>query len=188
MKALGIMGSPRKGGNTDIIMDRVLEGIQENGGTVEKIILQDINIGFCQGCWLCQKKNERCEVLRDGMDRLYELIISSDCIILGTPVYWFGVSAQLKVFIDRLMPFLNVNTYESKLEGKMGGIITVCANPDTINISKLAIGMIKRTYRLFKMKLIGEIAASARNKGDIKNNNKILEEAYMLGKSIKLSS
>jgi multimeric flavodoxin WrbA len=96
---LGIVGSPRKGANTDALVDSVLAGAEEIGATSVKVNLPELEIAPCRACNKCQRDG-KC-IQDDDMNELVELMQMSDIWILGTPVYWWGPSAQMKAFIDR---------------------------------------------------------------------------------------
>ena len=96
---VGILGSPRIGGNVDLLLDAALQGAQEAGATVEKIVLNDLSIRPCQACGGCNETG-RC-VLRDDMDQVYAALARLDGLVLATPVYFGGVTAQTKAMIDR---------------------------------------------------------------------------------------
>jgi len=98
-RVLGIVGSPRRGGNTEILVDEILAGAAEAGADTEKIILNELNILPCQACDACKDGGE-C-VQDDDMSELLKQMERCRIWVLGTPVYWGGPSAQLKVFIDR---------------------------------------------------------------------------------------
>jgi multimeric flavodoxin WrbA len=98
-KALGIVGSPRRGGNTEMLVDRVLLGAKEAGAQVEKVILNELEIAPCQGCDM-HEKLRRC-VQQDDMQVVLEHMERSQIWVLGTPLYWWGPSAQFKAFLDR---------------------------------------------------------------------------------------
>ena len=98
-RVLGIMGSPRRGGNTDLLMDAVLEGAGSAGARTEKVYLRDLAIGPCLGCDRCRKTGECAQ--KDDMRPLLEKMDSSGAWVLGSPVYYWGPSAQLKAFVDR---------------------------------------------------------------------------------------
>jgi len=100
MKVLGVIGSPRKGENTAALVERVLEGARESGAETEVVYLGQIDLNPCQACESC-KKTGRC-VQRDGMQDVYDKIAGSRALVLGSPVYFDQVSAQAKMFIDRL--------------------------------------------------------------------------------------
>ena len=98
-KALGIVGSPRRGANTDTLVEQVLKGATEAGAVAEKLLLGEMNIQPCRACNACQNTG-RC-VIEDDFASTLEKMKESDVWVLGTPVYWWGPTAQMKAFIDR---------------------------------------------------------------------------------------
>lgn len=99
LKVLGIAGSPRRGGNSDVLLDQALAGAAETGASVERIVVTRLQIASCiacDGCW----KAGRC-IVPDDFQSVYEKLIAAECVILATPIYFMGVSAQVKAFIDR---------------------------------------------------------------------------------------
>lgn len=92
-------GSPRKGGNSDILCDEFAKGAKESGHEVEKIRIAEKNIGYCKGCYAC-KKDGVCAI-KDDMGELLQKIIEADVLVLSSPVYFYSVDAQLKAVIDR---------------------------------------------------------------------------------------
>lgn len=100
---LGVLGSPREGGNTEMLLEAALEGAAEAGARVEKVRLGALNISPCTACDGCAD-GVRC-VLEDDMSSLYPKLEEADVIILASPVYFYGVTAQMKAFIDRAQLF-----------------------------------------------------------------------------------
>jgi multimeric flavodoxin WrbA len=98
-RMLGIVGSPRRGGNTEILVDEVLCGAEEAGALVEKVILSKLNIAPCRACDACRKTGQCAQ--RDDMPALLKKMERSQVWVLGTPVYWWGPTAQFKAFLDR---------------------------------------------------------------------------------------
>ena len=98
-KVLVISASPRKNGNSDILCDEFVRGAVEAGHEVEKIRLAEKKVGFCTGCYACQKL-DRC-VQKDDANEIVEKMLASDVIVLATPVYFYSMDAQLKALIDR---------------------------------------------------------------------------------------
>ncbi|MHA2021933.1 MAG: flavodoxin family protein, partial [Candidatus Thorarchaeota archaeon] len=96
---LGIVGSPRRNGNTEILVDEVLSAAEENGAAVHKVILSKLDIGACRACDVCRKTG-KC-VQKDDMEDLVTKMKNSDVLVLGTPIYWWGPTAQFKAFLDR---------------------------------------------------------------------------------------
>ncbi len=103
MKILGVMGSPRKKGNTDILVDSVLNGAKVLEAEIEKIYLSDLNFKGCIGCEGCSKTC-KC-VLKDDMQSVYQKLEEADGIVLGSPTYFYNVSGLTKMFIDRLYAY-----------------------------------------------------------------------------------
>lgn len=99
---LAIVGSPRKGGNSDILCEEFIRGALESGNSIEKIYLQDKKIGCCLACYGCRGTGE-C-VQKDDMKELLEKMIQADVIVLATPVYFYAMSGQMKTMIDRTLP------------------------------------------------------------------------------------
>ncbi len=99
MRTLIILGSPRKNGNTEILSTSVAKGIEEGGGVVEWVRLTKYTVNPCVGCGGCEKTG-RC-VIDDEMQTLYPRIDEADCVIIASPIYFYGVTAQTKAFIDR---------------------------------------------------------------------------------------
>lgn len=115
---LGVLGSPRQGGNTDLLLDEALRGAAEAGAEVEKVRLDQLTIRPCTACDGC-RDGVRC-VLDDDMGPLYGKIDDADVIILASPVYFEAVSAQAKAFIDRCQLFW-CRKYLLKMKGKARG-------------------------------------------------------------------
>ena len=109
MKLMAIIGSPRKGGNTELLVDKVVEGCKSKAAVaVEKIVITDKNIQQCNGCLTCTfppPGTGKC-VLRDDMDELLEQIKASDAFIFGTPNHMRTVTAPMLNFLARMLPLL----------------------------------------------------------------------------------
>lgn len=98
-RVLCLYGSPRIGGNTDLLLDAFVRGVEEAGGTAERIYLRNLTISPCREIYAC--KNEGRCALRDDMQPLYDALRGADAIALASPVMFYGVSAHAKAFIDR---------------------------------------------------------------------------------------
>lgn len=99
MKVLGIYGSPRKGGNTDQLLDKALEGAQSTGAEIAKVYARKLEMSGCIECGGCDKTGE-C-VVKDDMQKVYPMLEESDVIILASPIFFYGMTAQVKALIDR---------------------------------------------------------------------------------------
>lgn len=100
-KILVLSGSPRKGGNSDLLCDEFVKGAQEAGHDVEKIRVAEKNIGFCRACYACREGGV-C-VIKDDMAAVLEKMIEADVLVLASPVYFYSIDAQLKALIDRTL-------------------------------------------------------------------------------------
>lgn len=98
-----VSSSPRKKGNSQILCEQFQKGAEKKGHNVNLIRLMDLKIGFCRACDACMKNNGNC-VLKDDMTEVLKLFQKADIIVLATPVYFYGISAQMKTFIDRTYP------------------------------------------------------------------------------------
>lgn len=129
MKLLIILGSPRKNGNSELLAQRVAEGFSDKGGEVEYIRLNTLKMRPCQGCGGCEGKGV-C-VLKDDLSGLYHTVDTADRLLLTSPVYFYGLSAQCKIFGDRMQAKW-VRRYELKQrfrheEGRKGYLLSTAA-------------------------------------------------------------
>jgi len=99
MKVLGLFGSPRRGGNTDLLLEEMLKGAQSQGAKIEKIFLSEYDISGCRECRSCEATGN-C-VIQDQMQEIYPRLMEADYIILASPIFFYGVTAQVKQMIDR---------------------------------------------------------------------------------------
>jgi multimeric flavodoxin WrbA len=99
MRATGFVGSPIRGGNVDLLVDQVLAGAASRGAATEKVTLNDLVIRPCQSCGI-DNRSRVCRI-DDDMRLVRRLLLESDLLVLGTPVYFDSVSAQMKLMIDR---------------------------------------------------------------------------------------
>ena len=98
-----ISGSPRKKGNSQRLCEEFKKGAEDKGNSVELIRLAEKKIGFCKACDVCMKNNGTC-VQQDDMAEVLESFKKADVLVLATPVYFYGICAQMKTFIDRTYP------------------------------------------------------------------------------------
>ncbi|MFW9876802.1 MAG: flavodoxin family protein [Candidatus Thorarchaeota archaeon] len=100
MKIIGIVGSPRVDGNTQKLIEIMLESSEENGVETKIFNLNEMDIKGCQSCYHCKTTDEDCAI-KDDMLYLFEEIKQSNAVIIGSPFYFGQMSAQLKIFVDR---------------------------------------------------------------------------------------
>ncbi len=106
MKVIGINASPRKNANTQTLVEAILKGAAETSADTRLVNLREMKINGCLGCEGCKKQLGNC-VQKDDLSPLLRELTNYDTIVLGTPVYWFHVSAQFKMLVDRLYCFLD---------------------------------------------------------------------------------
>lgn len=153
---LAVTSSPRQNGTSTYLAERVIEKLRRAGATVEQINIRDLHIGPCRACDACRQSNSRFCVMADDMKPLYNKLVASDAILLATPVYWFTVSAQLKLFIDR---FYGLNNAETKiLKGKKIGIILAYGDVDVYGSGGVnALRMFEDMFRYTESPIVGTL-------------------------------
>jgi multimeric flavodoxin WrbA len=118
MKVVAINGSPRKGGNTEILLKKALAPLAAAGWKTEFIQIGGARIRGCQACYQCfEKKNSRCSQHDEDFDRCFEKMVAADAIILGSPTYFTDVSAEMKALLDRagLVALANGGLFRGKI-------------------------------------------------------------------------
>jgi multimeric flavodoxin WrbA len=174
-RVIGIVGSPRRCGNTEILVDEVLRGAQEAGALVEKIILSDLDIGPCRGCDACRRTGE-C-VQHDDMPALLDKMEHSALWVLGTPVYWWGPTAQLKTFVDRW--YGAVDHLRGKGQGAVAVIAMESQDPATARHTE---GMLTDSLNHLDVELLATVLApGVLHKGDVRQHTELLAAAYRAG-------
>ncbi len=195
MKVMAIVGSPRRGGNTELLVDRVIEGCRSRGNAeIEKVFIADRNIQYCSGCLTCTfppPGTGKC-VLRDDMDILIEQVRESDAFIFGTPNHMRTVSAPLLNFLARMLPLLRYEieydvagnmigaTGVSKIQDKKAAM--VISQGDPFFSSPLVHMVLERNLRDFKLKLVGDVISLGNlQKQDVAGRAEDLKAAFELG-------
>jgi len=174
---LGIVGSPRKGGNTDTLVDAVLAGAAECGAGSEKIFLQELSIAPCRACNYC-KKHGKC-IHNDDMESLLELMEKCDIWVLGTPIYWWGPSAQFKAFIDR---WYGVD--QRIFQGKQV-ILAIPMGGTNDHYARHTVGMFKDICNYLEMECLETVVAPGMNsKNSVRESASTMESARGAGNRI----
>ena len=181
MTVLGISGSPRKGGNSEILLDAALEPFVAAGWNVERILLSEKKIEMCTGCETCVERTH-C-FITDNMAGLYKAFETCSAIIISSPSYWRNVPAQLKAVFDRCRaPHATLS-----LKGKLGGAIAVGRAAAGGGQSKV-LDVIHNFYLSAGVLCVpGElngVTASADKPGDILAQPRRLNQAMILGENI----
>jgi len=190
MDVLVLLGSPRKKGNSEILTNAVIEGVKQEGGNPEIIRLCDLKISPCISCGGCDKTGT-C-VVEDDMTPLYENIITMDKIIISSPIYFYGVTAQTKAFIDRTQALWNRKRL-LKIKGKWlenperkGFFVSVAATKGA-RIFEGAILTMKYGYDAMDMVYAGDFLVTGPDKrGDMAKYEQKLAEAQEAGRNFLL--
>jgi multimeric flavodoxin WrbA len=177
MKILALIGSPRKGSNTDTLVDQILRGAEENGNTCEKLYLYDFEISPCIDCRNCKKGDFVC-TLKDGMQNIYPKIEEAELIIFGTPIYWYGPTGVMKLLIDRLRPFIA----NGKLKGKKAILVT--PSEEGPAACGPLVEMFNMSFKYLGMEFVDKILVTAYEKGEVKGKEGELDKAYKRGVSL----
>ncbi len=172
-----LSGSPRKGGNTDMLAAAFTEGAEAAGNSVALFRTADMRIGGCLGCGHCFIEKGVC-VQKDDMPRILAAIHKAGTLVLASPVYYWGVTAQLKCAIDRLYPLIN-----DKVPVRQAAMLLTCGNKSA-DVNEGALFMLDRLCRAYGWEKAGAVtAAGLHEKGEIAGRAE-LEEARALGKNI----
>jgi multimeric flavodoxin WrbA len=175
---LGIVGSPRKNGNTHLLVSRILEGAEAEGVAGDLLLLGDLTIRECDGCHVCWQ-GKPCSK-NDDMSETYARIAASDAMVFGTPVYWYGPTALMKGFIDRFVYF-NCPENRAQVRGKPAVVAAPFEeeNPET---PRLLLAFFEKCFEYLEMPLVGQIAVpGVSEKGDVLAKQDSLAEAHALG-------
>lgn len=176
MKHIAVLiGSPRRGGNTETLARAYINGAEKAGNTVDVIIPSEMKIGGCVGCNACYKSETHACALSDDMTECYKRLAAADVIVIATPIYFYGVSSQLKALIDRLHNPIRGNFKVNKLV-----LLMVCA--DTIDsVFDSVVTMYRSTLSYFSLEDGGIVGVrGVSGKSDIVGNP-LLTEAERLG-------
>ena len=175
LKILALSFSPRKNGNTDILLDEALKGAQQEGAEAELYRVSDKTIETCDGCRACWDTGE-CHI-QDDMQNLYTKLLEANGIIFGTPVYFYTMAGQAKTFIDRTCA---LGLPGRNLANKVGGIVVVAGSLGLADTVKdLYFYIVTR-----QMLPANFVAAYAGGKGDVENLPKCMAAARDMGRQM----
>lgn len=178
---LSVVGSPRRNGNTHILVSKIAQGAIENGAVVDELLLAELSITECDGCHACWKGRDCSKT--DDMQDLYPKIIASDVIIFGTPVYWYGPTALMKAFIDRFVYF-NCPENRKKIQG-LSAVIAVPFEEDDHEMASGVVEFFRKSLAYLEIKLLGQIIVpGVGEKGAIRRRDEYLQQAYDLGRTL----
>jgi len=194
VKVIAFCGSPRKKGNTSILIDEVLKGAQSRGAITEKIMINSLNINHCIGCRKCHDKDlpTYCSI-KDDMTPLYDKILKADCIVVGFPIYTARECGQVAVFFDRLDGLIGPGFKSRIRERKRGMIIATWGYPNVDAYEHIVENHLM-LLSIYNIEPVEAISASGfegmlhgldkEKKGVILNHPECLEIAFESGKGL----
>lgn len=191
MKVLGLFGSPRRGGNTDLLLEEMLRGAQSQAAEIEKIFLSDWDILGCRECRRCEIDGN-C-VIQDQMQKLYPKLLQADYIILASPIFFYGVTAQAKRMIDRCQALwarkyiLKKTSVPEESARRKGWFISVAGSRGE-KVFQGAILTVKYFFDALNVEYAGELTfGRIDSKGAINKHPSALKEAFQTGQRLVTS-
>jgi multimeric flavodoxin WrbA len=175
MKILAVSCSPRKNGNTVTMLNEALKGAKSDGAEVELYSVAGKNIQPCDGCWGCTKTG-KCH-LKDDMQGLYDKLVGADGIIFGTPIYFWGMTAQAKAIMDRT---ISLNRPERSLNNKVCGVVASCGSLGLVDALK------DYSYYIVQRRMLpaNQVSAYVMNPEELKKMEKCMKALNDLGRQI----
>jgi multimeric flavodoxin WrbA len=177
VRVLGVMGSPRLGGNTDVLLAETLRGAASVGAATTKVDLVTRDVRPCSGCDGCTKSGV-C-VIDDDMGELLDELLASDVWVLGTPVYWWGPTAQMKAFIDRWYAGWQTADGRARM-AKRVALISPFGDSEPAT-ARHVVGMLADALEFLKADFAGQLLVSADKRGEVAANVQAMAEAFALG-------
>ena len=173
-----VVGSPRRGGNTELLLAAAAQGARDRGASVDTVYLGELSIAPCRACNEC-RPGGRC-VIEDDMQPLYDKMREAAGFIFGTPVYWFGPSAQLKAFVDR---WYAISRERDIWRRKPLGLVITHASSSE-HMASAARDMFTSIARYLEMPIAGAIGVSASGRGAVADDPSALARAREIGNKV----
>ena len=187
MRVLGIAGSPRRGGNTDLLLAEVMRGAASRGAKVKTIILSQLSIAPCQHCDACLETG-KCKV-KDDMQMVYKELERADRVVLASPVHFMGVTAQTKAMIDRCQALwvrkyiLKQPPLGDKRERK--GLFISVGGMKLANLFEPALATVKALFKVLDITYAGELLfPGVDERGAITKHPDALRQAFLAGQRL----
>jgi NAD(P)H-dependent FMN reductase len=188
LKVLGIAGSPRRDGNTDHLLQQVMAGASSQGAETKTVVLSELNISPCRHCDGCIKTG-KC-VVDDDMQWLHTDLREADRIVLASPIFFMGVTAQTKAMIDRCQA-LWVIKYVLKLPVAINpgkerkGIFVSVGGTKLCNLFEPALATVKSWFTTLDIKYAGELVFSGIDESEsIHLHPTALKDAFSIGQKL----
>ena len=177
-----LQGSPRKKGNSTILAKEISKGAETEGASIEELYIHGMNIKPCQACWGCQKKDSKGCVIDDDMQTVYPKLKEADVWVISSPVHWFNMSTQTKLWMDRCFA---IASYGIDPSAKKIGIAMAYGDTDPVTSGCInAIRSFQDSFKYIGASIVGIVYGSAMNAGEISQNTDLLNQAWKLGKKL----
>jgi len=177
-----INGATRIKGNTDIIIDKIIEGAKNNGVNIKLINLREKKISNCIGCYQCLKEST-CS-FDDDMTKIRNHIKETELMIFASPLYWCGVTGLMKTFLDRLFFYYHPQN-RGLIAGKQAIIVTPMNQKDIGIESEPLVEFYKRLFNCLGVRIVDmAFFAGIMEKGAVLNKPEHLKQAYRIGSNL----
>jgi multimeric flavodoxin WrbA len=192
MKVLGLFGSPRRGGNTDILLEEALKGAEKEGAEIERLYLSDLKMTPCRECHGCDETGN-CIIL-DEMQKIYPKLLEADVIILASPIFFYGVTAWAKILIDRSQAlwakkYLVKDPSMGKGGKRRKGFFISVGATKGQKVFEGAILTVKYFFDVLNAEYTGELLyKGVDGKGEILKHSEALEQAREAGRKLVLTA
>jgi multimeric flavodoxin WrbA len=186
MQGIILIGSPRKNGSTRILAGEAQRGLIEQGIETEMIFLNDLKIKGCQACYYCKKDDVAECAVKDDMQMIHKLIQESDGIIVASPLYFASVTAQTKLWLDRMFPYIGMDLCPKLPRSKRVSFIFTQNQPD-VHLFKTPIATFMHMVSLTGLSVKDHLIAydlDAGFKQPVTENGEFMEKAYRIGKDL----
>jgi len=186
MKVLGIMGSPRRQSNTEILLDRALAGAKKMGAAVEKVAVSELKVHPCLEIYAC-RKDGKCAI-KDDMQQLYEKLLEADHIVFASPIFFYGLTSQAKAIVDRCQALwirkyvLGIGKEDRRI--RRGVFISVGATRGERLFDGVVL-TVKYFFDAIGVKYAGDLLIRGiDDKAQIKEHSAALQDAFRLGQQL----
>jgi len=182
-KIVVVLGSPRRNGNSATLAKQLVAGAEAIGAKVESFYLHGMKINACSACDWCRDDMGRDCNIDDDMKLLYPKLREADALVIAGPIYWFTVSAQTKLFMDRC--YALGGPEGNALAGKQIGVVLTYADPDPFCSGAVnALRAFQDGFRYVGADIVGMVYGSASKAGEIADNEQVMQQAYDLGQKL----
>lgn len=187
INVLAIYGSHRRGQNSDILLDKVIEGIGKEGVSIRKIYASEPDIKSCTACEGCYRLGQ-C-VIKDEMHQVYRAIDKADIVIAASPVYFYTVTSHMKKLIDRCQAVWasKYKTGDSLISKKkrVGYIVCTAGEPEGKSCFDCTVKVFELFYKCINTELIGSLLVSDVDKEHVKDRKYVQLKAFEAGRRLR---